>query len=71
MSARNNFVIVHLISMRLTLLACRWFFILKVETKVFDAGFLAKSGMQEHLYGHRDVILAGMQIGKQVHHNFA
>jgi hypothetical protein len=43
----------------LTLLACRWFFILEVETKDFDAGFLAKSGMQEHLYGHRDVIFCG------------
>jgi hypothetical protein len=40
--------------------------ILEMETNDFDAG-VAKSGMQGHLYGHRDVMFAGMQNGTQVH----
>ena len=39
----------------------------KRKPRIFEAG-MVKSGMQDHLYGHRDVMIAGMQHGTQVHH---
>ena len=42
-------------------------FFLKRKPRIFEAG-MVKSGMQEHLYGHRDVMIAGMQHGTQVHY---
>ena len=41
---------------------------LKTEAKDFFKAGMVKSGMQDHLYGHRDVMIAGMQHGTQVHY---